>query len=123
MKYEFDTYDPVLTFDPGSAETPEHFRHFVDSAGKLITGSGVHEAEFWELWRVDRHVYMESRSLEMIAMDIDVSIQTLLDWTRRRLEEQQEPPWARPHDEQLWETLVAIQTGHSASTSGRGVMR
>ena len=61
MNYEFETYDPVLTFTGpgGPAEPePEHFRNFVDSAGKFITGTGIHDADFWTLWGIGRHAYM-----------------------------------------------------------------
>ena len=50
-------------------------------------------------------------------MTIDRNIQHLLEWAAEKVEAQQEPPWARPHYEQLWETLVAIQRGRQATMS------
>lgn len=50
-------------------------------------------------------------------MTIDDSIKHLLDWANEKIQGQQEPPWARPHYEQLLETLVAIQRGREATIS------
>ncbi len=50
-------------------------------------------------------------------MTIDRSIQHLLEWATEKIEAQQEPPWARPHYEQLRATLVAIQGGREATIS------
>ena len=50
-------------------------------------------------------------------MKIDASIRQLLAWADEKIAGQQEPPWARPHYEQLRETLVAIQDARSATIS------
>jgi hypothetical protein len=50
-------------------------------------------------------------------MTIDKSIQHLLEWATEKIDAQQEPPWARPHYEQLQATLVAIQSGREATIS------
>lgn len=50
-------------------------------------------------------------------MTIDSSIQHLLEWVQDKIEGQQEPPWARPHYEQLQETLVAIRDARKATIS------
>ena len=50
-------------------------------------------------------------------MKIDASIRQLLEWADEKITGQQEPPWARPHYEQLRETLVAIQRGRKATIS------
>jgi hypothetical protein len=50
-----------------------------------------------------------------IDMKIDASIKLLIEWADTKIRKQQEPPWARPHYEQLLATLTAIKASREAT--------